>query len=114
MHAALQATTSEADSPAARLSLQWPGNLRIEYELADNAIRRVMIEGDQIRQREQFVMSGMRVVGWEIKIPDRAVSLIVGRSLRRDADDAQAVHYRFPITARLARDRRYALVEDPK
>ena len=56
----------------------------------------------------------MRVVGWEIKIPDRAVSLIVGRSLRRDADDAQAVHYRFPITARLARDRRYALVEDPK
>jgi hypothetical protein len=114
VHAALEATNSEADAPSARLGLQWPGNVRIEYELADNGIRRAMFEGDQIRQREQFVMSGMKVVGWEIKTQDREVSLIVGRLLRRDGDDSQSIRYRFPITARLARDRRYALVEDPK
>ena len=114
VHAALQATSSEADAPAARLSLQWPGNVRIEYEMAEGGIRRARIEGDQIRQREQFVMSGMKVVGWEIKTPDREVSLMIGRLLRRESDEGQTVRYRFPITARLARDLRYALVEDPK
>src|ERR1700680_3847229 len=35
VHAALQATSSAADGPAMRLSLQWPDNVRIEYELAE-------------------------------------------------------------------------------
>jgi hypothetical protein len=114
VHAALQATSSAADDPAARLSLQCPGNVRIEYELAANGIRRALIQDEQVRQHEQFVMSGMKVVGWEIQTPNREVSLMVGRLLQRDVDDEAAVRYRFPITARLARDHRFAPVEDPK
>ncbi|HEV3136754.1 MAG TPA: hypothetical protein VGZ26_02600 [Pirellulales bacterium] len=114
VHAALLATSSAADGPAMRLSLQWPGNVRIEYELVEGGIRRAMIEGDQVRQREQFVMSGMKVVGWDIGASKRDVSLVVGRVSRRDADDSPAVRYPFPITARLDRDRRFALVEAPE
>jgi hypothetical protein len=114
VHAALQATSSAEAGPAMRLSLQWPGNVRIEYELTEGGIQRAMIEGDQVRQREQFGMSGMKFVGWEIGDPNREVSLIVGRVSRRDADDSPAVRHPFPITARLDRDRRFALVEAPK
>ncbi len=114
VHAALEATPSAADAPPARLTLQCPGDARIEYELAGDGVRRTRFEGDQVRQREHFMLGGMKVTGWEVQTSSREVSLIVGRLLQRDVDDAATVRYRFPITSKLARDHRFALVEAKK
>ena len=56
----------------------------------------------------------MKVIGWEAPKPNREVSMIVGRLSRRDFDDAATVRYQFPITAKLARDHRFELVESKK
>lgn len=112
VHAATEATASEI--PTARLRLQRPGDVRVEYEAVDRGLRRTMFQGDQAQQREQFVLPGMKVVGWDVRDSGREVSLTVGRLLQQAGDEQAAIRFRFLITARLARDHRFALDEAPK
>ena len=114
VHAAVEATPSAADAPAPQLRLNGPGDLRIEYESTDGGLRRTQFEGDKVRQREFFVLSAMKVTGWEFQASSRQVSMIVGRLTQREVDVPGTVRYRFPITARLARDHRFELVEVAK
>lgn len=114
VHAALEATPSTADAPAPRLSFRGPDDVRIEYELAADGLRRTRFEGDQVSQREHFVLGAVKVTGWEVETSNREVSLIIARLSQREVDDAATVRYQFPITAKLARDHRFALVEAKK
>lgn len=114
VHAALDATPMAANPLVPQLSLQGPGDLRIEYEPAADGLRRTRLDGDHVIQREHFVLGDMRVTGWEVQKSNRDVSMIVGRISQRDVDDAATLRYQFPITAKLARDHRFALVESKK
>ena len=107
VHASLEATPSAADAPGPRLTLHGPGEARIEYELTVDGLRRARLEGDQVLQRELFVLSDMKVTGWEVQPSNREVSLIIGGLSQRLVDDAAMVKRQFTITARLARDHRF-------
>jgi hypothetical protein len=114
VHAALDATPSTANPLIPLLSLQGPGDLRIEYEPMADGLRRTRFDGDNVLQREHFALGDMKVIGWEVQKPSREVSMVLGRLSHRDSDDAATVRYQFPITARLARDHRFARVDSIK
>lgn len=114
VHAALDATPTAENPLVLQLRLQGPGDLRIVYEPGADGVRRTRFDGDNVLQREHFVLDGMKVTGWEVQKSSREVSMIVGRLSQGDVEDAATLRYQFPITAKLARDHRFALVESKK
>lgn len=114
VHAALDATPSAANPLIPQLSLQGPGDLRTEYEPMADGLRRTLFNGDNVLEREHFALGDMKVLVWGVQKPNREVSMILGRLSHRDGDDAATVRYQFPITAKLARDHRFARVDSKK
>jgi hypothetical protein len=111
VHAASEASPAEAGAAAQRLKLVRPDGVRVEYELVEDGVRRAAMDGDRVRQQERFVLPGMKVLGWEVAASGQEVSLLVGRLPPVGRSDADGVRYRFPMTARLGRDHRFALGE---
>jgi prepilin-type N-terminal cleavage/methylation domain-containing protein len=101
------ATAAEVDGEVRRLRLDAPGRESIEYEICDAGLNRVVLRAGQAQAREQFVLAGMKVLGWnENSASTGELALELGRLARQDQDEP-TVSSTFSITAALGRERRF-------
>lgn len=107
VRAASDATVVKEGGQIRRLQLNGLDGDQIEYEIAETGLRRTVSRSGQVQAREVFVLTGMKVLGWNEDFQESGeISLLVGRLVRR-GDDDRALGNQFSIAAPLARDRRW-------
>ncbi len=69
VHAAVRAAVDKnPDGPSGspRLTLETIDGTRIVYEAVSAGLLRTASAGDEVRQRKEFIVSGMKVLGWGV------------------------------------------------
>ncbi len=101
VHGVMEASLDRTPQPSQGLRLLQPGGSAVQYELTHSGVQRSEASGDKIERREEFLLSSIKVLGFENhRAQDGELSMLL--SLGRD--DERAPAKRFKITARVGLD----------
>lgn len=97
-HSASNVLINELENDDRQLVLNHGDDRTIIYQIIPGGIERTQSEGDQLRQRERFLLPGMRPLAWNFEADRQQVALSIGKLAHPSIED-DAVCAQFSILA---------------